>query len=174
MSRKTVNGKLSVRCDVKAPSPYLRRNASLLERDLDKDSALVVDLGCGNGRNSGFMRRLGFRKVLSFDRRADHCMKVELGRERLPVAPSSVDVILANYVMMFLDRDEVSYAIGEIKRIANLGCRLVVELHPAKSSHVRTKRAVSMLQKRIVDKLGWSVTRESAGRFIAERLMEAK
>jgi SAM-dependent methyltransferase len=169
MSRKVDNRKMSVRCGSKAPSPYLRRHTGLLTAGLDLSSCLVVDLGCGNGRNSEYMKELGFKHVLSFDMRGDYGIPVELGSEHIPVPSSSADIILANYILMFFEGDKLQWVIREIKRIADTsGCKLMVELYPSQNSFWNTEEKIRALQRTVVDELGWKVVIESRGRFVAK------
>ena len=55
MSRKYLNDKYCVRCNRKDVCPYLRDNYDLVVRGREKIK--VLDIGCGNGRNSEFMKK---------------------------------------------------------------------------------------------------------------------
>jgi SAM-dependent methyltransferase len=127
----------------------------------------VVDVGCGNGRNSEFMKKKGYKKVLSLDMVNDYGQKMILGKDDIPLPNKSTDIILCNYLMMFLNKKERKQLIREIKRIARDDCVIMVELYPAKDSETKTKEEMLELQQEIFDSLKWHKKRYSQGRFIA-------
>jgi len=129
----------------------------------------VVDLGCGNGRNSDFMREQG-HKVYSFDMIADykHGIETELGKESLPMGIPT-DIILCNYVLMFLNKKERKQVIKDIKRIAAPGCTVMVQLYEAKDSFAPTKEEKIKMQQEIFDALGWEKIRYSQQGFVARK-----
>jgi len=167
MSRKYLNEKYCVRCGRKTVTPYLAKNYKYL---IGTDRTLtVVDLGCGNGRNSNFMRKQG-HQVFSFDMVADyrHGIATELGRKPLPIKVPA-NIILCNYVLMFLDEKERKQVIKDIKRIAAPNCKIVVQLYPAKDSYAKTKEEMIKMQQEIFDALGWEKIKYSQEGFIAEK-----
>jgi SAM-dependent methyltransferase len=164
MSRKYLNDRYCVRCGRTSPTPYLTKHINLFG-DAEK---VVLDLGCGNGRNTNFLRKKGFQ-VIPVDMVNDFGSVHRLGVDRLPARDSSVDIILANYVFMFLNKKERRQLIGEIKRVAASGCIIMVELYAAKDSETPTKEASIKLQRELFDVLGWKKLRYSQERFIAER-----
>ena len=167
MSRKLVNGRPSIRGGAwRTPSPYLKRNLTLLAEGIDRRWGVVVDLGCGNGRNSEFLAKKGFRRIHSYDMLDDYGEALVIGRDRVPLVACGVSLILANYLLMFLGKRELENALTEIKRIAVPGCKLVVELYNAKESRTPTKDKMLRLQADIVRRLGWTEIKSSRGRFI--------
>jgi len=170
MSRKYLNDKYCVRCSKKTATPYLRDNMELLCPKACgnlRKQLQVVDIGCGNGRNSEFMKQNGYEKILSLDMVNDYGKDMVVGRDKIPLRDHSTDIILCNYLMMFLNKTERKQLIREIKRIAKSSCRIMVELYPAKDSETTTKQEMLNLQKEIFDALGWTKIRYSQGRFIA-------
>lgn len=162
MSRKYLNDRYCVRCGRCDATPYLRKNFKLLTA---KKRASVLDVGCGNGRNTKFVRKHG-HKVISVDMVDDFGQRMTLGVDPLPAKDNSVDVILANYVMMFLNKDERAQLVSEFKRVAKKDCTLVIELYAAKDSESKTKSEVMELQKQIFEQMGWQKVRYSQERFI--------
>jgi SAM-dependent methyltransferase len=98
MSRKYLNDKWCIRCGRKTPSPYLKNNVKLLPKE-----GKVLDIGCGNGRNSIFMKEKGY-VVTSVDMVEDFGNKNIIGEDPLP--SDKYDIILDNYILMFLDKKE--------------------------------------------------------------------
>jgi len=166
MTRKYLNDRWCVRCNRLGPTPYLKTHWKKLVPE-DKDSC-IVDIGCGNGRNATFLKGQGYKNVKAFDMANDYGVKLVLGAEPFPIPDKSADVILANYVFMFLDKKERSQAIREIKRVAKPGCTIMVELYPAKDSHAKSEAATAKLQKQLLKALGWDALRFSKNRFIAK------
>jgi ubiquinone/menaquinone biosynthesis C-methylase UbiE len=131
--------------------------------------AVVLDVGCGNGRNSEFMIKKG-HGVMSLDMAGDYGHPMVLGKDKLPTGNNSVDIILCNYMMMFLNQKERNQLIQEIKRVSKDGCIIILELYPAKDSYANTQEKMVKLQRTIFNKLGWDKIRYSKGRFIAKKL----
>lgn len=128
MSRKYLNNKWCARCNRKEPTPYLKKNTKLLPK-----SGRVLDIGCGNGRNSEYMKSLGYT-VDSIDMVDDYGFKLVLGKDKLP-RRYKYDIILANYVLMFLDFDEHQQVLDEILRAAKVKSAIVIEMYPAKDAY---------------------------------------
>jgi len=173
MSRKYLNGRYCVRCNRCGPTPYLRDNVAILTKGFSRypyDGAAVVDIGCGNGRNSRFMAEVpGVKFMAALDMAGDYGTKTVLGVGKMPVPDGSADIVLCNYLLMFLSPKERNQALCEIERIAKPGCRIVVELYPAKDSYAKTEADMLRMQKDIFRKLGWGKIRYSKGRFIAQK-----
>jgi len=163
MSRKYINEKWCVRCGKKTPTPYLQKNVSLLKTEGKE----VVDVGCGNGRNTIFMREQGFN-VTPLDMCNNFGEDMILGKDSFPLEDNSVDIILSNYVMMFLSPEERDQVIGEMKRVAKFGCMIMLELYAAKDSFAVNKEELIAMQQEIFDKLDCAKVRYSQGKFIAE------
>jgi len=166
-----------VRCGRNGPTPYIRKNIGLLaDPDISDKAIGILDVGCGNGRNSEFLRGLGFWNIMALDmhptyKNAIRCGTegIVLGQSELPVSSGVVDLIVATYVMMFLSRSERKQLLSELSRAAKIGCRMVVELYPAKDSETPSAEAVAKLQNELKKslKLQWDVLKESKDRFIA-------
>lgn len=75
MSKKYLNDRWCVRCGRTTATPYLRKNSKLFP-----GKGNVLDIGCGNGRNSKYMLDSGYN-VDSIDMVADFGIKCELGKE---------------------------------------------------------------------------------------------
>ena len=127
MTRKYLNDRWCVRCGRTGPTPYLKKVVKLLPK-----SGRVLDIGCGNGRNSHYMKSLGY-DVVSVDMANDFGERIILGHDPLPDGP--FDVILSNYVLMFLSKIERSQVNREVEKVAGVGCIMVVEMYPAKDAH---------------------------------------
>jgi len=165
MSRKYLNDKYCVRCGRKNATPYLRKNISLLEDGRSK--LVVVDVGCGNGRNSEYMKERG-HTVTSLDMVPDYGHKMVLGTDLIPKKDKGTDIILCNYLLMFLNKKERTQLIKEFKRIALKNCIIMVELYPAKDCYAKTKEEMIEMQAEIFNPLKWQKIRYSQGRFIAQ------
>lgn len=175
MSRKYMNDRWCVRCGRNTETPYLRKNAKLLTADADH-GGVAVDIGCGNGRNSKFAVDLGYT-VYAFDMaKGQTCCKdliafdaIVLGKDALPLNDNCVNLILANYILMFLNKRELMRIMLEMHRISAAGCKMVIELYPAKDSYTPTVEACTTLLNDIsktFSKHGWDVKRKSKDRMI--------
>jgi len=120
-----------IRCPNERETPYVRR---LLPTVVAPKTGLVVDLGCGNLRNTKYAKSLGYGNIKSYDKAGDFGIKVDLGKEKIPIRSKKAIVILCNYVLCFLDDKERQHLINEIKRISKKGCYLFVEMYSAKSA----------------------------------------
>lgn len=175
MSRKYLNDRWCVRCSRRdIPTPYLRDNIKLFTEDgRPKYKTHVIDIGCGNCRNTRFMRNQGFHEVKPVDMAPPNkCITCVLGKDPLPFRKGYADVILCNYVLMFLDGQECKQIFNEILRVAAPGCYLMVELYPAKDSYMNTEAACLRYQKALYEafrRKGWEKKRYSKMRFIVRK-----
>lgn len=176
MSRKYLNEKWCVRCGRISPTPYLRDNWELItKKDINKS---VLDVGCGNGRNINFLKSLGFKNVLGVDMAAgDDCKGIVLGKDSLPACESNSshtwDVILANYILMFLSPKERDSVINDIDSLASKNAFLMVELYAAKDSYAKNAHELLELKTELVDELeslGWKKIKSAKERFIMQRI----
>jgi len=150
-----------VRCGSGKETPYVRKFLPSLTAP---KSGLVVDLGCGNLRNTKYARSLGYTNVVSYDKAGDFGVKLDLGKDRIPIGDGRANIILCNYLLCFLNESEKRHLIGEIKRLAKMGCFLFVEMYNAKNA----------LPYNIDDILGsfsgsWSTKHVSKDRFLIQR-----
>lgn len=127
MSRKYLNDRWCVRCGRKEATPYLRKNVKLFT-----ESGEVLDIGCGNGRNSKYMMELGY-KVDPIDMADDFGIKCVLGEDPLP--DKKYDILMANYILMFLDEDTRLKVMEEMNARAKEGSILMMEMYPAKDGY---------------------------------------
>lgn len=150
-----------IRCGGHRATPYLRKYLpTLLEEYKYK---LLIDLGCGNLRNSGFAQKLGYVDVLSFDKAGDYGIPVDLGNERIPVRARKTSVILCNYLICFLNARERKHLFSEINRIAFKGCYLFMEMYPAKQG------TPCDTDKIRISFDGWETIHSSKDRFILRK-----
>lgn len=110
------------------PTPYLRDSMKYMPPVVPK----VLDIGCGNGRNSRFMQEQGY-EIVPVDMCDDFGVKLVLGKDDLPKGP--FDIILANYVLMFLDDKERRKVFKDIQKVSKPGTVLVIEMYEAQDAH---------------------------------------
>lgn len=171
MSRKYVRGRCSVTCGRLTASPYLVRHFDVFTASL-RPAHMVVDLGCGNGRNSRYMTKQGCLNVRSFDMAADFGSQLNLGVDALPISDGQAQAILANYTLMFLQPAEITQLLAEINRIAALRCRLMVELYPSKHSRFETPVVLERFKIELIAELearNWRLVHGSKHKFIMEK-----
>jgi len=99
----------------------------------------------------------------------DFGCEMMLGTDSIPLKDKGADVILCNYLLMFLNKKERTQLIKEFKRIASNNCIIMVELYPAKDCYAKTKEKMIEMQKEIFDALKWKKIRYSQGQFIAQK-----
>ena len=157
VSRAYLNQRWCVRCGKSSPTPYLKQATAKYLGDLR--GKLCLDAGCGNKRNTKFMVRRG-ASIIAVDMADDCETKCVLGVDTLPVKDGCVDILLANYVLMFLNRNERYQCLRELCRVAGDTCYLIVELYPAKDSYAKTDKDCSAMLEQIVgylERRGWTV-----------------
>jgi SAM-dependent methyltransferase len=166
MSRKYMNDKWCVRCGRPGMTPYLDSKLQVIKGLLNEKSAaevVVVDIGCGNGRNMNGLIKLGFdpAKVQGFDMCPDNpgVTALKLGHDKFPQADASVDLFLANYVFMFLDDAEVAQVMTEINRTAKKDAVIVIELYPAKDSRIHNDKEMADFKTLLVKGLDVGIPR---------------
>lgn len=160
MSRKYMNGKWCVRCGKDVPTPYLKKNTKLFP-----EKGKVLDIGCGNGRNSRYMMGLGY-KVDPIDMANDFGVKCVLGKDPLP--NKKYDILLANYILMFLDGDVRFKVMGEMHSRAKKNSILMMEMYPAKDAY---EYNFNNMVDYFLNK-GWIKIRKSKDRCILEKTNE--
>jgi hypothetical protein len=153
-----------IRCgDGKKATPYLRKHLSAL--DISRD-VLAVDLGCGNLRNTNYLKELGFKRISPFDKAGDFGFQIDLGKEKVPVFDKSVGLILCNYLLCFLNKSEKAHLVNEINRMASFGCYLFVELYPAKKAYKYNTNSV----RNLFD--GWETIHKIKNKFILRSVIK--
>jgi SAM-dependent methyltransferase len=166
-----MKGVKSVRCaGATKPTPFLSKNIAALIGG--RDHLLeAVDLGCGNGRNSDFLKSHGMM-VYSFDTKPDYGLAVHLGHEDIPVHAKSMDVVLANYIFMFLTKPQINHLLNEINRVAKDGCRVLVEMEDVKQGEWAGEDATAELEALVKTGLmekHFCVVKENKHRFIMQK-----
>lgn len=168
MSRKYLNDRWCVRCGRTSPCPYLKDNMKLFNKN-----KLVVDCGCGNGRNAKYLKSIGFKKVVALDMVGDFGIKCVLGKDKIPAKNKSAGLILCTYIFMFLNKKERKKLFNEVNRVADKNCYLMVELYPAKDSFFKTLEASLNFQKKLYNDLerrGWGKIKYSKQKFLMEKV----
>lgn len=189
------------RCHTRKPSPYLKKvwpmfvedafgtcdghnadnrrlNTAAYKQRISDLDLRVVDIGGGNGRNILYLQRKGFTRCTLLDAKGDYgvCWDVwERVKDPLPFVDGYADVILLQYVMMFLPDYVRTRLLEQIKRIASAGCFLVCELQwlpTNENSHARTPNDAMILANEIRDQLGWDIVHDSKYRFVARKPRE--
>lgn len=134
MSRQYLNDRWCVRCNKTDPTPYLKKNLKLLPK-----RGRVLDIGCGNCRNTNFMLEgSNAYSVTPVDMVGDYGQKLVLGKDSLKptVTGCKYDIILANYVLMFLNKRELYKVFKDIHNICSkVGTCLMIEMYDAKDSY---------------------------------------
>ena len=183
-----MNDRWCVRCSRKGMTPFLRSSLPKIQLELcDADTLVsdlyVVDIGCGNGRNIAGLVEAGFSRDLVHG--YDMCpsardIKLMLGRDEFPAINCSTDLVLANYVLMFLNDIELMQVFNEINRITTHGSILVIELYPAKDSRIKTDIEMvafqheihRRLEKALPDGHRWDRKRWNKGKCVLQRYVE--
>lgn len=174
--RAYMNKRWCVRCHKDDATPWLRecydRNLKVYAQPTWRRTC--IDLGCGNGRNTRWMRAHGF-EVIPIDHAAG-CpgyRDVVLGESPLPVFSRTVGVVLANYVFMFLTPTQQGKVLEEIDRVAMDGAWLVLEYYPAKDSWCPTAESAAEMQKEHIEWLEnhtWQVHKDLKQRALLKRI----
>src|SRR5262245_15711095 len=112
--------------------PSLAAAAAALTAGLARGS-VVVDVGCGPGRETGYFRSLGFR-AYGIDRsfgqlETGGVAGVVRGDMRwLPFRTSSVDAIWCQAALLHIPRAEVPAVLTEFARVMRVGGRLYLSV----------------------------------------------
>lgn len=178
MSRRYLLDRWCVRCSKKDMTPYLR---DLIRRKIlrvpepknggeGQECLYAIDIGCGNGRNSEALTDLNFDCTMC-DMAGDIGQALVLGRDPLP-GDEPYDLVLANYVLMFLNATERKQVYKEIQRVSGMGTQFVVELYAAKDCEFKDKPAIKKLQAEIITRFvhaGWTIKHEKQEHFVLEK-----
>ena len=134
------NGRTIVRHNSEEATPFLQSLGARLQT-LGRYAKLkgyhgyvprACDLGCGNGRNSRYLLSLGF-DVMPFDLKPDYGMVLDLERRQLPLFNDSVNIVLLQYIMMFLTPDTREWLVQRVLGSLVFPSMLVVEVMPVKT-----------------------------------------
>jgi len=129
MSRKYLNDRWCVRCPKTTPTPYLKENLKHFP-----PHGRVLDIGCGNGRNTKFMASKGYNVIAVDMAPPDFGVAMVLGEDDL-TAHGVFDIVIANYVLMFLNKGERNLVMDQIDQVTKVGGILTVELYAAKDAY---------------------------------------
>jgi len=143
----THEGRQVVRGSFTEPTPFLVSMRLVLRMIAGRTRSekgrppRAIDVGCGNGRNSEWLKREGW-DVLSFDLKPDYGHPLDLTARGLPVFSRDAELVLLQFVLMFLDDDAIARAWGSaLSAVASPGM-IVVEMAAVKSSlHPRPRLA---------------------------------
>lgn len=108
----------------------------------------ILDVGCGHYRNLYLFYQLGFKELYGIDRLIPQ--PIELPKrfkvnfiqndiiQGLPYKAKEFDIVLCNYLLMFIPREKLSYVLNEILRVTKVFCIIETQkqFHEAKNSQL--------------------------------------
>lgn len=116
---------------------YSNYNLLFLKRyscELNKNSK-VLDVGAGHFRNLKLFNEVGLKKLYGIDKNIPYCkfnlnvdfilQDIENG---LPYKNEEMDIVLCNYVLMFISIERIAFVLEELLRV----CKnfLIIETYP--------------------------------------------
>lgn len=113
-------------------TPYLREWCPRLPAPVSAPDghSIAVDLGCGNGRNSDYLKKRGYW-VWSCDMKPDYPGAHQwTAGHQLRLLNESVSLFCCQYVLMFLTDREIALALDEINRVTQPGGHVIIEIQP--------------------------------------------
>ena len=128
------------------PSPFLVAQTSKLQNIVECNRAsppLAIDIGCGNGRNSEFLKKLGFN-VMPYDMHPDYGHEINLEHQHPPHLREA-SVILLQYVLMFLSGQARKNLFWQCLTTDRRSAMIVVELMDVKHGNLHGKELISVL-----------------------------
>ena len=141
MSRKYMNGKWCVRCGKNVPTPYLRKNTKLFPQNGNVDPIdMAVDFG----------------------------IKCILGENPLP--NKKYDILLANYILMFLD-EGTRYKVMEemnVKIDYKVGTMIEVPRACITADEIATEAEFFSFGTNDLTQLTFGFSRDDAGKFLPD------
>lgn len=168
---RRVDGKSVVRSGNVKPSPFVMEHVDVIS-DMSRmlyRKTRALDLGCGNGRNSECLKSLGV-EVISLDHAPDYGIKFDLENHVLPVFNHSVDVVLMNYVLMFLSEQARVRLVDKVcQALAPTGI-VLVEFFNAKDSYAPSVKMAHEMCRQTAEwfgRHGMVVQKNSKMRFLA-------
>lgn len=107
-------------------SSYVFSFIKKYHKELSIHDDKILDVGCGHARNLKLFEELGFKKLYGFDiNKTDNPLHVNFEwtrgdvQEGLPYQDKSFDIVLCNYVLMFIAPDKLNFVIDELLRVTN-------------------------------------------------------
>lgn len=109
----------------------------------------ILDIGCGHYRNLYLFYKLGFKNLSGIDRNLpDPSEKlsdfyVDFVHQNiingLPYQDKSFNIVLCNFVLMFIDKESINYVIDEILRVTKGFCIIETQKQFYKSKNSEMK-----------------------------------
>lgn len=116
-------------------SPFLQRVIAEMKRcGFKPGRQWGIDLGAGNGRNAAWLEDVGFIMRAFDPEPASPRVQYWNGRSWPPVNGHTFNIILLQYVLMFVDPRLRRHLTTAIDMLARFGTVLVVETYKAKGS----------------------------------------
>lgn len=109
----------------------------------------ILDIGCGHYRNLYLFYQLGFKELSGIDiylpnpSEKPKKFKVNFIQndiiQGLPYKGKEFDIVLCNYILMFIPREKLSYVLNEILRVTKVFCIVETQkqFHEAKNSQMK-------------------------------------
>ena len=121
------------------PTPWLRKVfKQMMDAGFDPHRKWCLDLGAGNGRNSDWLRKQGMQRQAYDPSPPNGYVYYWNGLGWPPYASMYMyDVILLQYVLMFVPENARRKIAGVINAAARIGCVLVLEAYEAKNQHYK-------------------------------------
>ncbi|NFA44468.1 class I SAM-dependent methyltransferase [Clostridium botulinum] len=121
----------------------------------------ILDVGCGHYRNLYLFYQLGFKELYGIDRLIPQ--PIELPKrfkanfiqkdimQGLPYKEKEFDIVLCNYVLMFIPNESLSFVLKELLRITKVFCIIETQkqFYEAKKTqieHYDFKEIVQLIQ----------------------------
>lgn len=136
----------------------------------------VIDLGCGKLRNILYMKEVGFKNLVGVDVNKYQRTETELSKinfiqqdllKGVPAPTNYFDIILCNYLLMFIENNYKSDFIKEVNRIAKPKAYFICELNPKKLAHGYEYSMEDIMQSFI--NLNWEIVNTRKNKFIARK-----
>lgn len=114
-------------------------------KELDKSSR-ILDIGCGHFRNLYLFYKIGFRNLYGIDKllpepsiKKEECFYVEFIQQDilkgLPYDSMAYDVVLCNFVLMFIQESRKTSVIDDILRVTKKFCIIETQHRYYKSKY---------------------------------------